>query len=309
MNAEGPIGVFDTGVGGLSTVRELCKTLPGEQILYFADRARQPYGALPRNLAETLVLESLAFLLDRGAKALVIACNTASAAGYEAAKQRFPVPVFSVIGPGMAEACRMTRNKKIGLIGTKITVESGVHEAICATLDPNVRVFGQACPLLPPLIELGKHADEETRKVIGACLRPLQEKGIDTLILGCTHFPFVRDLLQEALGGEINLIDPNGELVRELRDALGNRNALRKGIVPLNAHRFIVSRYPETFRRVGSMLLGWSLPTVEEIPVGKPVEGVDIPERDLYDPAKSPPGGEWLASAERLPARGGNSEG
>jgi len=265
---------------------ELLKILPGESVVYFADRARQPYGALPRKVAEGLVLESLKFLLDQGAKALVIACNTASAAGYEAARRRFDVPVFSVIGPGISEACRITRNKRIGLIGTKITVESGAHAAIFATIDPKVRIFGQACPLLPPLIELGKLTGDETRMVVETYLLPLMEQGIDTLVLGCTHFPFVLDLIQEFLGGSIHIVDPNGDLVRKLTETLTGLNGLRKGIARRQDHRFIVSGFPDTFQRVGSVLLGWPIPAVEEIPVGKPVEGIEILEKDLYNPDK-----------------------
>ena len=146
MKGNSPIGVFDTGVGGLSVVSEMLRVLPGERVVYFADRARQPYGALPHDVAEGLVLESLQFLLDQGVKAIVIACNTASAAGYEAARKRFSVPVLSVIGPGIPAACKATRKKRVGLIGTKGTVESGLHARIFAALDPVIQVFGAGLP-------------------------------------------------------------------------------------------------------------------------------------------------------------------
>lgn len=281
-----PIGVFDTGVGGLSVVREMFDVLPGERIVYFADRARQPYGALPHKVAEGLVLESLQFLMDQKVKAIVIACNTASAAGYEAARERFPVPVLSVIGPGIPAACKATRNRRVGLIGTKGTVESLAHARIFASLDPAVLLFGQACPLLPPLIELGKIDTAETRLAVETYLRPLGEQGIDTLLLGCTHFPFIRGLIQNVLGEGVAVVDPNADLIRELGEILTERNNLGEGVAGLEDHRFIVSRFPEVFREVGGMLLGRPIPRVEEIPVGKPVEGWEIPERDLYDPGK-----------------------
>ena len=285
MNREDPIGVFDTGVGGLSVVGEMLKTVPGERIVYFADRARQPYGALPHEAAERLVLESLRFLLDQGAKALVIACNTASAAGYETARKLFPVPVFSVIGPGIPLACKLTRNKRVGLIGTKGTVESGAHAAIFAAVDPAVEIFGEPCPLLPPQIELGKLDTAETRLVVETYLRPLKERGIDTLMLGCTHFPFVRDLIQSLLGPDTTIVDPNSELVSDLKTALAGQNVLsRRRKAGREEHRFIVSGFPETFREVGSMLLGWPIQGVEEIPVGRPVEGYEIREKDMYNP-------------------------
>ena len=288
MESNSPIGVFDTGVGGLSVVKQMLEALPGEQVVYFADRARQPYGALPHPVAERLVLESLQFLLDQDIKAIVIACNTASAAGYEAAKERFPVPVFSVIGPGIPMACKTTRNNRVGLIGTKGTVESHAHADIFAALNPDIQVFGQACPLLPPLIELGKIDSDETRQVLETYLTPLMEQGIDTLLLGCTHFPFVVELIRDVLGPGIGIVDPNGDLVQELKTALTDMNHLRGGIADRGEHRFIVSRFPETFQQVGSMLLGWPIPRVEEIPVGKGVEGFAIRERDLYNPDMKP---------------------
>jgi len=284
MKGDSPIGVFDTGVGGLSVVREMLRVLPGERVVYFADRARQPYGALPHEVAEGLVLESLQFLLDQGVKAIVIACNTASAAGYEAARKRFSVPVFSVIGPGIPAACKATRNKRVGLIGTKGTVESRAHADIFAAIDPAIHVFGQACPLLPPLIELGKIDSDETRLVVETYLHPLTEQGIDTLVLGCTHFPFVVELIRSILGPNIEIVDPNGDLVRELKTGLTGLNGLWGGIAGREEHRFIVSRFPETFGQVGSMLLGWPIRGVEEILVGKPVEGQVIPEKNLYNP-------------------------
>lgn len=288
MKGNSPIGVFDTGVGGLSVVREMLRILPGERVVYFADRARQPYGALPHGVAEGLVLESLQFLLDQNVKAIVIACNTASAAGYEAAKERFPVPVFSVIGPGIPTACQTTRNNRVGLIGTKGTVESHAHADIFAVLNPDIQVFGQACPLLPPLIELGKIDSDETRQVLETYLKPLVEQGIDTLLLGCTHFPFVVELIRDVLGPGVEIVDPNGDLVQELKTVLTDTNHLRGGIADRREHRFIVSRFPETFQQVGGTLLGWPIPRVEEIPVGKPVEGFAIQEKDLYNPEMKP---------------------
>ncbi len=286
MNKDSPIGVFDTGVGGLSVVREMATALPRERLVYFADRARQPYGALPHDIAEGLVLESLQFLQDQGAKAIVIACNTASAAGYEASRKRFSIPVLSVIGPGIPAACEATRNKRVGLIGTKGTVESGVHARMFAACDPAVRVFGQACPLLPPLVELGKVEADDTRLAVETYLHPLLEQDIDTLMLGCTHFPFLHKLIRQALGNDIPIIDPNGYLVQELQEVLTRHNGLGERRVGQDEHRFIVSRYPEIFRDVGSILLGKPIRHVEEIMVGKPVEGFEIPEKDMYDPKK-----------------------
>jgi glutamate racemase len=296
MKSDSPIGVFDTGVGGLSVVGEMLKVLPGERVVYFADRARQPYGALPHEVAEVLVLESLQFLMDQGVKAIVIACNTASAAGYEAARKRFSAPVFSVIGPGIPAACKATRNKRVGLIGTKGTVESHAHADIFAAMDPAIQVFGQPCPLLPALIEFGKIDADETRLAIETYLQPLKEQEIDTLMLGCTHFPFIHGPIRNALGGSVAIVDPNGYLIQELREVLTEKNSLRAGIAGEDEHRFIVSRFPDIFRQVGGMLLGRPIRHVEEILVGKPVEGYDIPEMDMYDPEKENDVHEFLKS-------------
>lgn len=283
MNTNCPIGVFDTGVGGLSVVSWIFRLLPQERIVYFADRARQPYGALPGQVAEKLVLESLEFLVERGAKVLVIACNTATAAGYEAALKQFNLPVVGVIEPGVKSACLVTRNKRVGVIGTNGTIESQAHARIFASLEPAIRVFGQGCPLLPPLIELGKLDTDETIKVVEQYLEPLKKAGIDTLVLGCTHFPYVRHLIAKTLGEGVAIVDPAEETVKELKEALMRENGLNQTAGRVN-HQYIVSKFPETFREVGSRLLGEPIAEVEECLVGQPVEGFKIEEADMYDP-------------------------
>lgn len=283
MSTNQPIGVFDTGVGGLSVVKEIFNLLPQEKIIYLADRARQPYGALPKQVAESLVLESLEFLVERGVKALVIACNTAAAAGFEAARQYFALPIISVIEPGVREAALVTKNKRVGVIGTKGTVESRAHAKLFAVIDPEIMVFGQSCPLLPPLIELGKLDTAETQVVIKQCLEPLKQQGIDTLVLGCTHFPFVRPLIQQILGRQVNIVDPALETVRQLKQALEQGSLLRT-IEDGQDHHFVVSKFPATFHKVGSLLLGQKLPFIEECLVGEPVQGFEIIEKEMYDP-------------------------
>jgi len=293
MGGNKPIGVFDTGVGGLSVVGEMLELLPQESIVYFADRARQPYGALPPPVAERLVLESLEFLVNQGAKALVIACNTAAAAGYAAAKKRFSLPIVSVIEPGVRTAAQITRNGRIGVIGTKGTIESGAHARALAEIYPEFQMFGQACPLLPPLIELGKLDTPETRMVVEHCLRPLQEQGIDTLVLGCTHFPFVRSLIAQTIGEDVRIVDPARETVRELQKILAEKQELNL-ITGEKNYRYIVSKFPETFQEVGSRLLGRAIPAVEEELVGEPVQGFDIKEANLYHPSKVETAQEFL---------------
>ncbi|MDD2372360.1 MAG: glutamate racemase [Syntrophomonadaceae bacterium] len=283
MDSNYPIGVFDTGVGGLSVVSWIFRLLPQERIVYFADRARQPYGALPGPVAEKLVLESLEFLVERGAKALVIACNTATAAGYEAALQQFDIPVIGVIEPGVKSACAVTRNQRVGLIGTNGTIESQAHARIFAELDPAIRVFGQGCPMLPPLIELGKLDTDETALVVEQYLEPLKAAGIDTLVLGCTHFPYVRHIITRILGENVAIVDPAEETAKLLKEVLTRENSLNQNAGDIN-HQFIVSKYPDTFREVGSLLLGQPLAEVEECLVGQAVEGFEIEEAAMYEP-------------------------
>lgn len=283
MSTNQPIGVFDTGVGGLSVVREILNFLPQERIIYFADRARQPYGALPKQVAESLVLESLEFLVERGVKALVIACNTAAAAGFEAAREYFDIPIISVIEPGVREAALVTKNKRVGVIGTKGTIESKAHAKLFSIIDPEITVYGQSCPLLPPLIELGELDTGETQAVIKQCLEPLKQQGIDTLVLGCTHFPFVRSFIQQTIGTQINIVDPALETARLLKQTL-EQVSLLKTIEDGQDHRFLVSKFPATFHQVGSLLLGRKLPPIEECSVGKPVQDFEIFEKELYDP-------------------------
>lgn len=283
MGGEQPIGVFDTGVGGLSVVSEILDLLPLESYVYFADRARQPYGALPHHVAERLVLESLEFLVNKGAKALVIACNTAAAAGYDTAKEKFSIPIVSVIEPGVYVAAKITRNGKIGLIGTKGTIESLAHARVLARINSEFKIFGNACPLLPPLIELGNLDTPETELVVKKCLAPVQEQGVDTLILGCTHFPFVRPIISKVLGESVQIIDPARETVRELQEILSKTQKLSTRQNEKN-DRYIVSKSPRTFQEVGSKLLGRVIPIVEEETVGEQVNGFDIEEVDLYNP-------------------------
>lgn len=203
------IGVFDSGVGGLTVVRELFRQLPQADVLYFGDTARWPYGNKSPQTIVKYALEDTAFLLSRGAAAIVIGCNTASAEATAAIRQAYPnVPLFEVISPAVNAALQISSTKRIGVIGTRGTVGSGVYQRQLQAADPRVAVFAAACPLLVSLVEEDWIDQPETKLIVGRYLQPLVDSRIDTLILGCTHYPLLKGVISAKLGKYITLVDP-----------------------------------------------------------------------------------------------------
>ena len=202
-----PIGVFDSGIGGLTVVRALRELLPNENIFYLGDTARVPYGGKSASTVERYSLEITELLLEEHCKTVVVACNTASALALVRLEKTTPVPVTGVIQPGAAAAVSATRNGHIGVIGTRATIRSGAYERAIQALDPALRVTARACPLFVPLIEEGWLESPVTDTVIRQYLEPLLAEGVDTLVLGCTHYPLLRPALGRFLGGEIALVD------------------------------------------------------------------------------------------------------
>ncbi|NDY42731.1 glutamate racemase [Dissulfurirhabdus thermomarina] len=220
MGAAAPIGVFDSGVGGLTVVRELERLLPGRPIIYFGDTARTPYG--PKS-PETLVryaVEDTEFLLSRGAGVVVVACNSASSVAVPELRRRFSVPVFEVITPAVELALEVTRRGVVGVIGTRATVSSGVYERQLRARAPGVRVHSRPCPLLVPLVEEGWLRTRETRMIVKKYLHPLKVRQVDTLILGCTHYPLLKEVIQAKIGRRVRVIDSSTVVARRVRDAL-----------------------------------------------------------------------------------------
>ena len=202
-----PIGVFDSGIGGLTVVRALRELLPNENIFYLGDTARVPYGGKSAATVERYSLEIAALLLEEDCKTIVVACNTASALALPALETTTPVTVTGVILPGAAAAVAMTRNGHIGVIGTRATIKSGAYERAIRALDDKVQVSARACPLFVPLIEEGWLESEITDRVVRQYLQPLVEDGIDTLVLGCTHYPLLREAIGRFLGDAVTLVD------------------------------------------------------------------------------------------------------
>ena len=219
MNAN-PIGVFDSGLGGLTVVRELRRQLPQESLVYFGDIARLPYGTKSRAQIRRFSLENALFLFEKGVKALVIACNSSSSAAYDLLRRRFSIPVISVIEPAVTESLRKTRTGRIGVIGTAATIESKIYERELRSKNPRVQVFTRSCPLFVPLVEEGWLNGGVTERVIEKYLAPLAQKKIDTLILGCTHYPILFRQLQSFFGPEVALVDSAVPTVRQLASLL-----------------------------------------------------------------------------------------
>ena len=252
---EAPIGVFDSGIGGLTVVREILRQLPSENVVYFGDSARVPYGGKSAETVTRFSMESARFLLRREIKFLVVACNTASAMAMEALERRFDVPMIGVIEPGAAEAVRRSRLGKIGVIGTTGTVGSRAYDRAIAARDPRCTVEGIACPLFVPLAEEGWTEGEVPRRVAEAYLAPLREAAVDTVILGCTHYPILREVIGEALGEKIGLIDTAESTVREMGESLKRLGLLRSSSAP-GSRRFFLSDVPVRFREIGGRFLG-----------------------------------------------------
>src|SRR6266478_7969302 len=226
MSDSRPIGVFDSGIGGLTVVKALCDLLPNEDICYLGDTARVPYGPKSPETVQRYAVELAGMLMRKNAKALVVACNTVSSVALSLLAKKFPVPVVGVIEPGARAALQATRNRHIGVIGTRATIRSGAYEKALRATDNNVRVSSRACPLLVPLIEEGLLNDDVTDQVIARYLQPLLADGIDTLVLGCTHYPLLTDAIARMLKRQVILVDSAQNCARAVEEIL-DRESLR----------------------------------------------------------------------------------
>lgn len=222
MNFEkhAPIGVFDSGVGGLTVVREIMRNLPNERIIYFGDTARVPYGTKSRETVLRYSRQIVRFLMTKDVKAIVVACNTASALALDVIEKEIDIPIIGVVGPGAHMAVKATKNKRIGVIATESTINSELYPELIRSADPEITVFGKACPLFVSLVEEGWTKDPITYEVARRYLAELLEKDIDTLIMGCTHYPLLRSLLREVVGESVTLVNPAYETSLALKRLL-----------------------------------------------------------------------------------------
>lgn len=262
FNQELPIGVFDSGLGGLTVVREILKLLPHEGIIYFGDLARLPYGTKSKRQITEFSCENTDFLIGLGIKALVVACNSSASAAANLLRRRFSVPILDVIRPAAQEAVRVSRRKRIGVIGTRATVASGAYEKTLKSIDSRVKVFSQACPLLVPVVEEGILNGSIARSIIGQYVKPILKDNIDALVLGCTHYPLLAPVIQKLVGSHIRLIDSAGPTVERLKGLLSSKSLLserpKKGKL-----RVYVSDLPQSFLRIGERFLGNRLDDVK----------------------------------------------
>jgi len=264
-----PIGIFDSGLGGLTVAHALFDRLPHESTIYFGDTARVPYGPKSADTVRRYSLEIMRWLLDQGVKAIVIACNTSTAHALEALQAAAPVPVIGVIEPGARAAVAAAQARPIGVIGTAGTIGSGAYERAIRRLAPSAEVIARACPLLVPLVEEGWFDRPATELVAEEYLGPLREGGVGALVLGCTHYPLLRPLLQRVMGAEVALIDSAAETASRVAEVLEleNLRAPAEGGLPVT-HRFAVSDDPERFRAVGARFLGERLAAAEVVSLG-----------------------------------------
>ena len=257
-NRSDPIGVFDSGIGGLTVVRALMEELPSENIVYFGDTARVPYGVKSVETITRYATEITAFLLDKKVKALIVACNTMAAVAFQAIENISPVPVLGVVDAGTKKAVSETLNKRVGIIGTPTTIASNAYPNAISTYDPGIKVFSQSCPLFVPLVEEGWLDHQATRLTAEEYLGPIMTRDIDTLVLACTHYPLLKPLLREVLGNRIQLVDSAETISKQARELFEEKNLQNKQKKPPE-YRFFITDAPERFREVGERFLGRTL--------------------------------------------------
>jgi len=259
-----PIGVFDSGIGGLTVVRALMERLPFESIVYFGDTARVPYGVKSPETITQYATQITQFLLKQDVKLLIIACNTMAAVAYQAVKNLSQVPVLDVIEAGAREAISETRTKIIGIIGTPATINSNAYARAIHRRDPNIRVFSQACPLFVPLVEEGWLNHPVTLLTAQEYLRPVLAEHIDTLVLGCTHYPLIKPLIREVAGPGIQLVD-SAEAMAAITAQLLNETNSGNSARTSPEYRYYVTDVPYHFQTIGESFLGRTLSHVEVV--------------------------------------------
>lgn len=269
LDRNAPIGVFDSGVGGLTVAREIMRNLPNEKIVYFGDTARVPYGSKSRNTVLRYSRQIVRFLQTQEVKAIVIACNTASALALDTIEKEIDIPIIGVVKPGADMAIRTTRNNRIGVIATHSTINSNLYPTLIREKRPEIFVFGKACPLFVPLVEEGWTKDPVTEEIAARYLKELMDMDIDTLILGCTHYPLLRHLLQGVVGDRVTLVNPAYETAQALKSLLKELD-LENTEIPeggVQSHRFFASDAVENFREYADTILPCEVQSTELVAI------------------------------------------
>lgn len=265
---QAPIGVFDSGVGGLTVVREIMRQIPHEKIVYFGDTARVPYGSKSQDTIIRYSRQIIRFLKTRNVKAIVVACNTASALALPIIKEELDIPIIGVVKPGAKVAARTTHNNKVGIIGTEATVNSSIYTETIQSINPDIEVIGKACPLFVPLVEEGWLKDDPvTVQVAQRYLDTFRGTGIDALILGCTHYPLLRSLVERIMGEDVQLINPAYETASALKTLL-EKEDLCNPIPPQlqnDMYQFYVSDAADKFKNFANSILPYDVETTRQI--------------------------------------------
>lgn len=253
-NTLSAIGVFDSGIGGLTVLQKIIETLPRENTVYLGDTARAPYGTKSVETVLRYSFENSRFLLEKDVKVVVVACNTSTAIALTALRDRLSIPVIGVIEPGVRKAAESTKNKKVGVIGTDATIQSGAYTRALKEADPAIEVYSRACPLFVPLVEEGWTDNSVVDMTVAAYLGSFKQSGIDTLILGCTHYPLLKKAIRRFMGSGVRLVDSADETAKEVAKALQKRILTRKN--GKGVHSFFVTDAPDRFIEVGRRFLG-----------------------------------------------------
>jgi len=262
-----PIGIFDSGLGGLTVFREIAKILPQENLVYLGDTARVPYGTKSAQTVSRYARQNVEFLLQKNVKMVVVACNTATAFALDELRSRFFIPIIGVIEPGVTGALRATKSKRIGVIGTEGTISSGTYSASVLKRAPAAFVATAACPLFVPLVEEGWWQNEITEIIARTYLNGLLAKKIDTLILGCTHYPLLKNILSKVAGPEVTLIDSAEETARAVAEVLAQKNIMMNSDNSSPYRDYCVTDSPERFRRLGDLFVGQKIHDVQHVEI------------------------------------------
>lgn len=254
MGRDGAIGIFDSGVGGLTVLHELLGAVPHEDLVYLGDTGRYPYGTKSAETITRYSIENVEFLVARDVKLLVVACNSASSVALPALRERFALPIVGVIEPGARAAIAKTRNGRVGVVGTEATIASGAYTQALRALAPKLEVYTRACPLFVPLAEEGWTEGPIAHGAAEAYLASMRKSGIDTLILGCTHYPLLKGVIAEVMGPQVTLVDSAEETAREVVALLGRHELARSDA--RGASSFFVTDVPDRFVKVGQRFLG-----------------------------------------------------
>jgi glutamate racemase len=253
------IGIFDSGVGGLTVVRAILDKIPGYDIVYFGDTAHTPYGTKSAETVVGYTINNIKFLLSQGAKVIVIACNTASSVATARVLEQFALPIFEVITPAVTEALQASTNLNFGIIGTRATISSGIYEKKILENQPAARIHSVACPLLVPLVEEGWLKKRETAMIVKKYLQPLKTRQIDTLILGCTHYPLLKNVIQTKIGKRVELIDSSICISEGIKHFLDNNRDIERQLGQNGNMSLYVSDVTDQFKKIAQLTLKTSI--------------------------------------------------